>query len=143
MGFVMVTVLEFTVCVFPLTVRFGTDNVSLLGLYLRFPCVKEALEPVVASTNVTKWSAFAEPSATVVVAALPSMLPVIVLENVLVPAIVSFPVFITAPAAATFVASVTSAFSSIAANLVRSAPVIIAPEPTLVTSDRAVTLLVV
>ena len=31
--------------VVPLTVRFGTDKVSLDGLYLRFPWVKEALEP--------------------------------------------------------------------------------------------------
>ena len=67
----------------------------------------------------------------------------IVDENVFAPATVSSPVFITAPAAATLVASVTSADVSIPDNLVRSALVIIAPEPTLVTSDNAVTLDVV
>ena len=53
------------------------------------------------------------------------------------------PVFITAPAADTLVASVTSANVSMFDNLVRSASVMIAPEPTLVTSDKAVTLDVV
>ena len=69
--------------------------------------------------------------------------PVIVDENVLVPAIVSFPVFITAPAAATFVASVTSAEVSIPDNLVLSALVMIAPLPTEVISLSAVAELVV
>ena len=50
---------------------------------------------------------------------------------------------ISAPASATLVASVTSAEDSIVANLALSAPVIIAPEPTSVTSDNAVTLDVV
>ena len=44
---------------------------------------------------------------------------------------------IIAPAAATFVASVTSAVASIPSNFVRSALVIIAPEPALVTSLRS------
>ena len=67
----------------------------------------------------------------------------IAVENVFAPAMVSSPVFITAPAADTLVASVTSADVSIPNNFVRSAPVIIAPEPTSVTSDNAVTLDVV
>ena len=75
----------------------------------------------------------------VTVPALPLTLPLIVEENVLVPAIVSFPVFITAPAAATLVASVTSAAVSISLNLVLSAEVIIAPLPTSVTSAKSVT----
>ena len=79
----------------------------------------------------------------VTVAAFPVILPAIALLKVLVPAIVSFPVFNTPPAAATFVASVTSAAASMPANFVLSAAVIMAPEPTLVTSDSAVTLLVV
>ena len=79
----------------------------------------------------------------VIVAAFPVISPAIAALKVLVPAIVSFPVFITAPAAATLVASVTSAEASMPANLVLSAAVIMAPEPTLVTSDSAVTLLVV
>ena len=49
------------------------------------------------------------------------------------------PVFITAPADATFIASVTSAAVSIPLNLVLSAAVIIAPLPTLVTSDKSAT----
>ena len=44
-----------------------------------------------------------------------------------------------APAAATLVASVTSAAASIPLNLVLSAAVIIAPLPALVTSLKAVT----
>ena len=71
------------------------------------------------------------------------MLPVIVLLNVLESEIVWFPVIITAPAARTLVPSVTSAPVSIPFNLVLSAAVIMAPEPASVTSDRAVTLLVV
>ena len=77
------------------------------------------------------------------VAALPVMLASIVDENVFSPAIVGFPDVITAPAANTLVASVTSAAVSIFVNLVRSALVMIAPEPALVTSDNAVTLDVV
>ena len=50
---------------------------------------------------------------------------------------------ITAPAAATLVASVTSAAVSIPSSFVLSTSVIIAPEPTAVTSDNAVTLEVV
>ena len=53
----------------------------------------------------------------VAVSALPLILPTIVLENVLVPAIVSFPVFITAPADATLAESVTSAFVSMLSSL--------------------------
>ena len=79
----------------------------------------------------------------VTVAALPEMLPTIVDENVFSPAIVWSPDVITAPAANTLVASVTSAAVSIFVNLVRSALVMIAPEPALVTSDNAVTLDVV
>ena len=45
------------------------------------------------------------------------IVPIIPDENVLTPAIVSSPVFITAPAAATLVASVTSADASMASNL--------------------------
>ena len=71
------------------------------------------------------------------------MFPLMVLLKVLVPAIVSFPVFNTPPAAATLVASVTSAPVSIPLSLVLSALVMIAPEPALETSLRAVTLLVV
>ena len=67
----------------------------------------------------------------------------IVDENVFAPATVSSPVFITAPAADTLVASVTSAAVSIPNNLVRSASVMIAPEPAFDTSDNAVTLDVV
>ena len=75
--------------------------------------------------------------------ALPSTEPEIVLENVLVPAIVSFPVFRTPPAAATEAALVTSAPVLRAASLLRSAVVIMAPEPALVTSLSSVTLLLV
>ena len=53
------------------------------------------------------------------------------------------PVAITAPAAKTLAVFVASAAASKLVNLVRSALVIMAPEPTLVTSLRAVTLLVV
>ena len=70
-------------------------------------------------------------------------LPAIVELNVLVPEIAWLPEVITPPAASTLVASVTSADASIPLNLVLSAPVMIAPEPALVISDSAVTLLVV
>ena len=73
------------------------------------------------------------------VPAFPVTLPTIVDENVFVPATVALPVFITAPAAATLIASVTSATASIPFNFVRSASVIIAPLPALVTSFKAVT----
>ena len=59
----------------------------------------------------------------VTVAAFPVTLPTIVDENVFVPATVALPVFITAPAAATLIASVTSAAASIPFNFVRSAAV--------------------
>ena len=62
-----------------------------------------------------------------------------IFSDVFAPAIVSSPVFITAPAAATFAAAVTSAFVSIPLNLLLSETVIIAPLPTSVTSDNAVT----
>ena len=64
-------------------------------------------------------------------------------ENVFAPAMVWSPDVITAPAANTLVASVTSAEVSMPNSLVRSAPVIMAPEPASVTSDNAVTLDVV
>ena len=67
----------------------------------------------------------------VTVVAFPEISPMIVDENVFAPATVSSPVFITAPAAETVAASVTSANASMPDNLVRSSPVIIAPEPTL------------
>ena len=79
----------------------------------------------------------------VTVAAFPSIEPEIVELNVLVPAIVWFPLVMTAPAAATVVASVTSADVSIPDNFVLSAEVIIAPDPALVTSLNDVTLDVV
>ena len=77
------------------------------------------------------------------VAVFPVIDPAISELKVLVPAIVSFPVFRTPPAAATLVASVTSAEASMPFSLVLSAAVMMAPEPALVTSVRAVTLLVV
>ena len=73
----------------------------------------------------------------VAVAALPSIEPEMVLLNVLVPAIVWSVVVITAPAAATLFASVTSALNSRLDNFVRSTLVIIAPEPALVISLRS------
>ena len=79
----------------------------------------------------------------VTVAAFPVISLIIAVENVFAPSIVWSPDVITAPAANTLVASVTSADVSMPDNFVRSAPVIIAPEPTLVTSDNAVTLDVV
>ena len=77
------------------------------------------------------------------VAAFPVIEPAMALLKVLVPAMVWFVEVITAPAARTFVASVTSAAASIALSLFLSAVVIIAPEPTLLTSDNTVTLEVV
>ena len=65
------------------------------------------------------------------------------LVNVFSPDIFSFPVFITAPALFTLLASVTFAPVSIPSNLVLSASVIILPLPASVTSDKSVTLLVV
>ena len=115
----------------------------MLGLNLRLVFNFADWPEFAAETKTTYSSAFAVLAAVVIVAALPVMLPSIAELKVLVPAIVSFPVFITAPAAATFVASVTSADASMEVNLVRSASVIIAPDPTLVTSLRTVTLLVV
>ena len=50
---------------------------------------------------------------------------------------------INAPAAATFVASVTSALVSIPDNFVRSALVIIAPDPALVISLRSAAAIVI
>ena len=79
----------------------------------------------------------------VTVAAFPLMFPPMVLLKVLLPAIIWFPSVITPPAASTFVASVTSAKASIPLSLVLSLSVIMAPEPTLVTSLRSETLLVV
>ena len=76
-------------------------------------------------------------------AAFPETSPMIVDENVFAPAIVWSPDVITAPAASTLVASVTSAAVSMFDSLVRSSPVIMAPEPASVTSDNAVTLDVV
>ena len=79
----------------------------------------------------------------VTVAAFPVISLIIAVENVFAPAIVWSPDVITAPAANTLVASVTSAVVSIPDNFVRSALVMIAPEPALVTSDNVVTLDVV
>ena len=79
----------------------------------------------------------------VTVAALPVISLIIAAEKVFAPTMVWSPDVITAPAANTLSASVTSAAVSIPDNLVRSASVIIAPEPTSVTSDNAVTLDVV
>ena len=50
---------------------------------------------------------------------------------------------IIAPAAATFIASVTSAFCSMLLNFVLSSSDIIIPDPALDTSERDVTLLLV
>ena len=94
-------------------------------------------------TIATNRSAFVVSGATVIVPAFPVMLPAIALEKVLTPKTVSFPVFITAPAADTLVASVLSARSSMPDSLFLSAVVMIEPDPTPVTSERAVTLLVV
>ena len=116
--------------------------VSIPDNLVRSAPVIIAPEPtLVTSDNAVTLDVVYTPFVTV--AAFPEILPTIVDENVFAPATVSSPVFITAPAADTLVASVTSADVSIPDNLVRSALVIMAPEPAFDTSDNAVTLDVV
>ena len=116
--------------------------VSIPDNFVRSALVIIAPEPTsVTSDNAVTLDVVYTPLVTV--AALPVMLPAIVEENVFAPAMVSSPVFITAPAADTLVASVTSAAVSMFDSLVRSALVIMAPEPASVTSDNAATLDVV
>ena len=117
-------------------------EVSIPDNFVRSAPVIMAPDPTsVTSDNAVTLEVVYTPLVTV--AAFPEMLPAIVDENVFAPSIVWLPDVITAPAANTFVASVTSAEVSISDNFVRSALVIMAPEPTSETSDNAVTLDVV
>ena len=75
----------------PLTVRSPTVNRLLEGLYSIPVSCKTVVAPALLAVNKSAWFASLLPDADVTVAALPSILPLIVLLNVFVPENVCVP----------------------------------------------------